>query len=107
VISGHKNIKENFMNRKIFCLPLCALLLALSFPVEAQQPTKIPRIGFLGGGSASANAGRIEAFRQGLRELSYLEGKNLVIEQRWAEGKLDRLPALAAELVRLKVDIIV
>jgi putative ABC transport system substrate-binding protein len=67
----------------------------------------MPRIGFLGGGSASANAGRIEAFRQGLRGLGYMEGKNLVIEQRWAEGKLNRLPALAAELVRLKVDTIV
>jgi putative tryptophan/tyrosine transport system substrate-binding protein len=73
----------------------------------AQQPKKIPRIGFLGGGSASANAGRLEAFRQGLRELGYVEGKNIVIEQRWAEGKLDRLALLAAELVRLKVDIIV
>jgi putative ABC transport system substrate-binding protein len=75
--------------------------------VVGAQPTKIPRIGLLGGGSASANAGRIEGFRQGLRELGYVEGKNVVIEYRWAEGKLDRLPALAAELVRLKVDIIV
>lgn len=73
----------------------------------AQQPTNIPRIGFLGGGSASANVGRIEAFRQGLRELGYVEGKNIVIEHRWAEGKLGRLPELAAELVRLKVDIVV
>jgi putative tryptophan/tyrosine transport system substrate-binding protein len=74
---------------------------------DAQQPTKIPRIGLLGGASASTNAGRIEAFRQGLRELGYLEGKNIVIEHRWAEGNLDRLPALTADLVRLKVDIIV
>jgi putative ABC transport system substrate-binding protein len=74
--------------------------------VQAQQPNA-PRIGLLGGGSASANASRIEAFRQGLRELGYAEGKNIVIEQRWAEGKLDRLPAFATELLGLKVDIIV
>ena len=74
---------------------------------EAQQPTKIPRIGYLTAASLSAIAARIEAFRQGLRELGYVEGKNIVIEWRSAEGKLDRLPALAAELVRLKVDVIV
>src|SRR5262245_26977707 len=74
---------------------------------EAQQPGKIPRIGLLGGGSASAVAGRIDAFRQGLRELGYVEGNTIVIEQMWADGQLDRLPALAAELVRLKVDAIV
>jgi putative ABC transport system substrate-binding protein len=74
---------------------------------EAQQPKKGPRIGFLGGGSASASAARIDAFRQGLRDLGYVEGKTIVIEQMWAEGKLDRIPALAAELVRLKVDAIV
>ena len=83
------------------------MLLALPFPAEAQQPTKIPRIGYLDAVSLSVNAARIEAFRQGLRELGYVEGKNIVIEWRSAEGKLDRLPALAAELVRLKVDIIV
>jgi putative ABC transport system substrate-binding protein len=74
---------------------------------EAQQPVKISRIGILGGASASANASRIEAFRQGLRELGYVEGKSIVIEHRWADGQLDRLPALAAELMRLKVGIIV
>jgi len=83
------------------------MLLALPFPAQAQHPTKIPRIGLLGTSSLSANAGRIEAFRQGLRELGYVEGKNVVIELRSAEGKLDRLPELAAELVRLKVDVIV
>src|SRR5437660_8850875 len=65
----------------------------------AQQPTKVPRIGFLGALSPSSISARIEAFRQGLRELGYVEGKNLVIEYRWAEGKFDRVPALAAELV--------
>jgi putative ABC transport system substrate-binding protein len=74
---------------------------------EAQQLTKIPRIGYLSGASLSAISARIEAFRQGLRELGYVEGKNIVIEWRWAEGKPDRLPDLAAELVRLKVDLIV
>jgi putative ABC transport system substrate-binding protein len=74
---------------------------------DAQQPMKIPRIGFLSPTSPSAIPARIEAFRQGLRELRYVEGKSIVIDYRWAEGKLDRLPALAAELVRGKVDIIV
>ena len=86
---------------------LTALPLTFSVSAEAQQPTKIPRIGYLGATSPSANSARIEAFRQGLRELGYVEGKNIVIEWRYAEGKLDRLPALAAELVRLKVDVIV
>ena len=74
---------------------------------QAQQPTKVPRIGYLTGASLFANSARHEAFRQGLRELGYVEGKNIVIDWRSAEEKLDRLPALAAELVRLKVDIIV
>jgi putative ABC transport system substrate-binding protein len=74
---------------------------------QAQQPTKIPRIGFLSASSLSSLSARIEAFRQGLRELGYVEGKNIVIELRFAEGKFDRLPALIAELVRLKTDIIV
>jgi len=74
---------------------------------QAQQPTKIPRIGFLSATSLSTMSARIEALRQGLRELGYVEGKNIVIEWRSAEGKADLLPALAAELVRLKVDIIV
>jgi putative ABC transport system substrate-binding protein len=74
---------------------------------QAQQTTKVISIGYLSGPSLSANAARIEAFRQGLRELSYVEGKNIVIEWRSADGKLDRLPALAAELVRLKVAVIV
>ena len=87
---------------------LCAvMLLAIAVIAEAQQPTKVPRIGYLGSLPLSAFVSRIEAFREGLRELGYVEGKNIVIEWRFAEGKLDRLPALAAELVDLKVDIIV
>jgi len=74
---------------------------------EAQQPTKVPRIGYLSATSPSVNPTRIEAFRQGLRELGYVEGKNIIIEWRYAEGKLDRLRELAADLVRLKVDVIV
>jgi putative ABC transport system substrate-binding protein len=95
------------MNGKITAPSLCAVLFALCFSAEAQQPKKVPRIGFLTAPSPSAQAARTEAFRQGLRELGYVEGKNIVIEWRYAEGKLDRLPALAAELVRLKVDVIV
>jgi putative ABC transport system substrate-binding protein len=74
---------------------------------EAQQPKKVPRIGFLGSASTSFYAARTNAFRQGLNELGYTEGKNIVIEYRYAEGKFDRLPDLAAELVGLKLDVIV
>jgi putative ABC transport system substrate-binding protein len=83
------------------------VLLAVAVIAEAQQPTKVPRIGYLYAGDPSTQSARIEAFRQGLRDLGYVEGKNIVIERRYAEGKYDRLPALVAELVRLKVDIIV
>ena len=92
-------------NRLLSCL--CALLFALSVPAEAQQPTKIPRIGYLSGSSLAAAAARVAAFQHGLRDLGYVEGKNIVIEWRSGEGKLDRNLAHAAELVRLKVDIIV
>jgi len=95
------------MNRKITVLTLCAMLLALCLPARAQQPKKIPRIGYLIGQSRSTAAVRIDPFRQGLRELGYVEGKNIVIEWGSSEEKLGPLPALAAELVRLKVDIIV
>src|SRR6266576_772473 len=83
------------------------VLLAVAVVAEAQQPKKAPRIGFLGAAYPSTNAARIEAFRQGLRALGYVERKNIIIEWRWAEGKPERLPDLAAELVRFKVDIIV
>jgi putative tryptophan/tyrosine transport system substrate-binding protein len=94
------------MNKKIYWLALGAMLFALCMSAEAQQP-KLPRVGYLTAVSLSANAARIEALRQGLRELGYVEGKNIIIEWRAADGKPDRLPALAAELVRLKVDVIV
>jgi putative tryptophan/tyrosine transport system substrate-binding protein len=86
---------------------VAAMLLAIAVLADGQQPKKVPRIGYLSGTSFSVNSARVEAFRQGLHELGYVEGKNIVIEWRYAEGKLDRLPALAAELVRLKVDVIV
>src|ERR1043165_1613170 len=82
-------------------------LLAVAVTVEAQQSKKAPRIGFLSAVSPSTITVRVEALRQGLRELGYVEGKNIFIEWRFAEGKSDRLPSLAAELVRLKVDVIV
>ena len=95
------------VHKKITTLVLCALLLALGFPTNAQQPARIFRIGLLITASASVDSARVEAFRRRLRELGYVEGKNIVIEYRYAEGKLERLPALAAELVQLKVDVIV
>ncbi len=82
-------------------------LLALRGAVEAQPAKPISRIGFLSAGSPAADAARTEAFRQGLRELGYVEGQNLVIAWRYAEGQLEQLPALAAEFVRLKMDVIV
>ena len=97
------------MSKKVISLALGAMLLALSFPVEAQQAKKVPRIGFLSGRAEPTPATpdpTAAAFRQGLRELGYMEGKNILIEYRYAEGKLDRLPDLATELVRLKVDVI-
>jgi putative tryptophan/tyrosine transport system substrate-binding protein len=91
----------------VFSILFLLVPLAIAVIAEAQQPTKIPRIGFLTATSLSIIAARIEALQQGLRELGYVEGKNIVIEWRSAEGKADLLPALAVELVRLKVDIIV
>jgi putative tryptophan/tyrosine transport system substrate-binding protein len=90
-------------------LAIALFVMTLPWPdvVEAQQPGKIPRIGFLGARSAFQIGDSTNAFRQGLSEFGYIEGKNIVIEYRWAEGKSDRLPELAAELVRLKVDVIV
>jgi putative tryptophan/tyrosine transport system substrate-binding protein len=95
------------MRKIVISFALTALFYPLCAFAEAQQSAKIPRIGYLVGASLSGVSARIEAFRQGLRELGYVEGKNIVIEYRYAEGKLDRLPPLVAELVRLKVDVIV
>jgi len=94
------------MNRRSFLTALSGSLLAAPLAAEAQQAAKVPRIGYLSTNLA-ATPHLPEAFRQGLRDLGYVEGRNLVIEYRDAEGKVDRLPALAAELVALKVDVIV
>jgi putative ABC transport system substrate-binding protein len=94
------------MNKRIFGLALVAILLALSVPAEA-QPKKVTRIGLLTSASTAVAAPLVDAFRHGLRELSYIEGKNIILEIRGAEAKPDRQSDLAAELVRLKVDIIV
>jgi putative ABC transport system substrate-binding protein len=83
---------------------VAVVLLAVGVITEAQQPKKIPRIGFL---SPTADDSRVEAFRQGLRELGYVEGQNITIEYRWADGRFEQLPDLASELVRLKVDVVV
>jgi putative tryptophan/tyrosine transport system substrate-binding protein len=91
------------MKGKVKVLTLSAMLLALNFSADAQEANRIPRVGILFGASPSANAGRVEAFRGGLQELGYIDGKNIVIEVRYADGKLDRLPALTAELFRLNV----
>ena len=95
------------MKRKITVLTLCAMLFALCSSAEAQQPKKVPRIGYLSQLDPATESTRSEAIRLALRERGYIEGQNIAIEYRYAEGKLDRLPELAAELVRLKVDIIV
>ena len=89
------------------CLALVIAFVICGAVAEAQQPAGIPRIGILIAASASFFSARVEAFRRRLRELGYVEGKNIVIEYRYADGKFDRLPDLAAELVRLKVDVIV
>src|SRR4029077_258148 len=95
------------MRKKISLLALSSLLFALSFPAEAQQSGKIPRIGYLAAGAPKPQSSRTEAFRQGLRALGYIEGQSIIIEYRFADTNVDRLPGLAAELVRLKVDLIV
>src|SRR3989442_8773746 len=97
------------MERRTLLATLVGGLLAAPLAAEAQPREKLPRVGYLSPGSPSEplRRRRFEAFRQGLRELGYVEGQNIVIEPRWAEGKYDRYPALAADLVRLKVDVIV
>jgi putative tryptophan/tyrosine transport system substrate-binding protein len=91
----------------VLSILVAVVLLALGVTVDAQQPKKVPRIGFLGGTTAPSVAARLDAFRQGLSELGYVEEKNIVVEYRYAEGKSHRFSALASELVRLKVDVIV
>jgi putative ABC transport system substrate-binding protein len=93
------------MNPKLFLCLLTAILLVYISSAEAQQPEKVPRIAFLG--VSSYEAAVVDAFRQGLHEFGYIEGKNIVVEYRWAEGKNDRLTDIASELVRLNVDVMI
>jgi putative tryptophan/tyrosine transport system substrate-binding protein len=95
------------MNKKILVSILAVVVLAFVHPADAQQPKKVPRLGVLMSGSASGATRRIQGFQQGLRDLGYVEGKNILIEYRYADGKLEPVPELAAELVRLKVDVLV
>jgi ABC-type uncharacterized transport system substrate-binding protein len=106
VISWPKN--ELAMKNPLSSILVATLVLVLGVAAEAQQPKKIPRIGYLAGrGDPSTPDPLIDAFRQGLRDLGYIEGKNIVVEYRYAEGKLDRIPSLVTELVQLKVDVLV
>ena len=99
--------KEKQMKKKLTVLALCAMLFALCFPVWAQQPAKLPKIGFLSSGFGEGRSGWRESFVREFGKLGYVEGKNVTFEFRNANTKYDRLPALAEELVRLKVDVIV
>jgi putative ABC transport system substrate-binding protein len=99
--------KQFVVSKKILCLALCAVLLALSLPAMAQQPKKVPRIGYLSASDAATESARAEAIRLALRERGHIEGQNIAIEYRYAEGKRDRVPELAAELVHLNVDVVV
>jgi putative ABC transport system substrate-binding protein len=98
---------SNLITRRRLVIALGAGALTAPFGSLAQQPGKIPRIGFLGITGASSLEPQVGALRSGLSDLGYIDGKNLAIDFRWAEGKYDQLPRLASELVRLKVDVIV
>jgi putative ABC transport system substrate-binding protein len=96
------------MRKTIVGFALGAMLFALCLLAEAQQPAKIPRIGYVSGtGDLSRRDPNVEAFQRGLQDIGYVEGKNILIEYRYAEGKIDRIPSLVGELVRLKVDLLV
>lgn len=92
---------------RVVLVALALVLFSGPFPTEAQQAARTYRIGFLGNSTSALEANLIEPFRQGLRERGYVEGQDVVIEYRWAEGKYERFPDLIAELIRLKVDVIV
>jgi putative ABC transport system substrate-binding protein len=102
-----KKTEPTTTKKTITILALCPVLFALCCPASAQHPKQIPRIGYLGTADAVSDLPRSAPFRAALRELGYIEGENIAIEYRYAEGKLDRFPELAAELVRLKVDMLV
>src|SRR5262245_29913574 len=100
-------IRRSEVSKSFVAFALSTMLFALSFCASAQQAKNIPRVGFLNASTFSSVADRVNAFRQGLRELGYVEGKDIVVEFRHAEGRQDRLNELAGELVRLKVEVIV
>jgi putative tryptophan/tyrosine transport system substrate-binding protein len=102
-----KAVSRKAMSKKFLGLALSAMLFALCGSVDAQQTKKIPRIGLVDAGSPATTGHRAQAFVQGLRDLGYVEGENIVIEYRWAAGKLESLPALVEDVVRLRVDVIV
>src|SRR5215468_383069 len=95
------------MNTKIIICLVAVALLALTFHAEAQQPKKVPRIGYVSGSGPVTSDPRFDALRQGLRDLGYIEGKNILLEYRYAEGRQDPIPSLVAELVQLEVDVLV
>src|SRR5262245_1807567 len=94
------------MTRKITVLTLCAMLFALCFSAEAQQP-RVPQVGYMFARTSSDSSDLLKAVGEGFRELGYEEGRTIALEVRWAEGRYERLPALAAELVKLRVDVLV
>src|SRR5258705_13484173 len=105
--NSRRQIALRRSTRRALLLATTAFAFAPRFAFAQQKPAKVVRIGFLGVESASGYTSRVDALRAGLRDLGYVEGKNMVIEFRWADGRNDRLPELAAELVRLKVDVLV
>ena len=108
VVRFQDKAQKKAMKKAFVGLTLCTMLLALCSFAQAQQPAKIPRIGFVSGSGDPSNPGpNVDAFRQGLQDLGYLEGKNLLVEYRYAEGNNERLPSLVAELVQLTVDVVV
>jgi putative ABC transport system substrate-binding protein len=105
--SVEREYGRKLMRKNVTRLTLCAMLFALCLPAKAQQPKKVPRIGYLSNSDPARESTRSEAIRLALRELGYIEGQNIATEYRYAEGRIDRAPELAAELVGLKVNIIV
>ena len=101
------NFSNSHRHAALLSISFCAMLFALCGSVQAQLPGKIARLGFLDGSTASGMAVLADAFRQNLSKLGWIEGKNIIIDYRFVEQKNERLPELAAELVRLKVDLIV
>src|SRR5437667_6917360 len=95
------------MTKSIFFWLLATVLLTTVSPAEAQQPKKVPRIGYVGSTASEQTTTNTQAFRERLHELGYIEGQNITIEYQYFEGRVERLPELAAELVRLKYDVIV